>query len=178
MDTPAVDVLVTLLDVEPPVWRRLRLPGQWHLGRVHHALQRAFGWEDSHLHEFEVDGRRYARPDADLEEAELDEAEVTVYEALPVVGARLRYTYDFGDAWVHDVVVESFAEPVPAASCLAGRRACPPDDSGGPWGYAEMLAAVADPSHPEHGHYAEWLGQFDPEAFDLASADLRLRALR
>jgi Plasmid pRiA4b ORF-3-like protein len=85
------------------------------------------------------------------------------------VGARLRYTYDFGDSWEHDLTVEKIlpADRVGHAVCMAGRRAGPPEDCGGVWGYADLLAILSDPGHPEHAERLDWLGhQPDPEAFD------------
>lgn len=166
--TPSYEVKITLLDLAPPVWRRLVLPGQWHLGTVHTALQVAMGWEDCHLHEFEVDGVRYGEPDpVGMGAPVRRETAVRLHEALPQVGSTIVYTYDFGDGWEHELLVEAVGEPTQQAVCLAGERACPPEDSGGPWGYADMLAAVADPKHPDREHFAEWLGEdFDPEAFD------------
>lgn len=177
---PSYQVKFTLQGVRPPVWRRLLLPGQWHLGRVHDAVQVAMGWTDSHLHMFEVDGQRFGVPDAEWGEDDVRrETTVRLHEVAPEVGSRLLYTYDFGDGWEHRIVVEALGDPVTRASCLAGRRACPPEDCGGPWGYAELLAALADPAHPEHETYAEWLPDgFDPIAFDRAATDRWLAALR
>jgi hypothetical protein len=85
-------------------------------------------------------------------------------------GSRFRYEYDFGDSWEHEVAVEkvlSAGAGQTSPICLAGRRACPPEDCGGPWGYEEMIAALADPDHEDHDSYLEWIGGvFDPEAFD------------
>jgi len=167
--TPSYQLKVTLRGVKPPVWRRVVVPGHWHLGRVHSVLQVAMGWSNAHLHEFEVDGVRFGEPDPDWDDGRVRrEATARLHEVVPDVGARMDYTYDFGDDWRHSVVVEALGEPAQRATCVAGRRACPPEDCGGAWGYAEMLAAVDDPKHPDHEEYAEWLGVFDPDAFDTA----------
>jgi len=103
------------------------------------------GWTDSYLHEFEVDGVRYGEPDSGSGSEVHRGATARLHEVVPAVGARMLYTYDFGDDWRHEIVVEALGELVPQASCLAGERACPPEDCKGPWGYAEMLVAVNDP---------------------------------
>ncbi len=176
---PSYQVKVTLTGVKPPVWRRLVLPGHWHLGKVHDAIQIAMGWTDTHLHSFEAKGVRYGVPDPDWPTGERREATARLHEVVPGAGARLRYTYDFGDNWRHDIVVEALGEPVSRASCLAGRRACPPEDCGGAWGYADLRAALTDPTHPGHEHYAEWLGMpFDANAFDLQLTGKMLATMR
>lgn len=176
---PSYQLKVELEEVTPPVWRRIVVPGHWHLGLVHMALQHAMGWEDSHLHEFDIDGVRYGVPDPAWDSGMRREATARLHEVLPAVGARMLYTYDFGDGWRHEIVVEEMSEPVLHASCLAGERACPPEDSGGPWGYAEMLVAVHDQEHPDHETFAEWLDDdFDPEAFDVVAVNEVLRMIR
>ena len=94
----------------------------------------------------------------------------------------MRYLYDFGDSWEHDIVVEKVGPPEPDTSyplCLAGKRACPPEDSGGVWGYADLLEALADPASPEHDDMLDWLGgPIDPEAFELEAVNRRLTGMR
>ena len=117
---------------------------------------------------------RYGEPDSGLSEVRW-ETTARVHEVLPAVGARMLYTYDFGDDWRHEIVVEGIGEPVQRASCVAGERACPPEDCGGSWGYAEMLAAVNDRAHPEHETFAQWLAEdFDAAAFDEAGVNRML----
>lgn len=178
-DLPAYQVKVTLLGTRPPVWRRLVLPGQWHLGLVHAALQVAMGWTDSHLHEFEVGGRRIGVPD-DEGWGRPTERETTVRlgEVVRGVGDRVDYEYDFGDGWRHRVVVEAELPHAGEARCLAGRRACPPEDCGGPWGYEELLVALADPGHEQHEELRQWVGDcFAAGDFDLALTDGLLRSI-
>lgn len=179
--TPSYQLRIELMDLTPPIWREVVVPGHWHLGVLHRVVQWSMGWDDSHLHEFEADGVRYGAADpmsgSVSSSAVARETTVRLHEVLPAVGSRLFYTYDFGDDWRHEIVVESLGDPAAQAACLAGERACPPEDSGGPWGYPEMLAAVKDPNHPEHETYVEWLGDFDPEAFDLARTDALLRRI-
>ncbi len=165
-------VKIGLRGAHPPIWRRLRLPATTTLAGLHDIIQTAFGWTDSHLHAFEAGGRRYSRPDFGLdgfEERFADESTALLCEVADSVGARLRYTYDFGDSWEHDLLVEEILPPdrVRHAVCVAGRRAGPPEDCGGVWGYAELLDILADPDHPEYAERLDWLGdEPDPAAFD------------
>lgn len=185
-EKPPVDAYqlkVTLLRVAPPVWRRILVPGHMTLDQLHAVIQEAMGWTDSHLHEFSVRGRRYGQPDAEEPDAELGhERKVTLRQAVPAEGLRFEYLYDFGDGWRHEVLVESVAtqsEPLRHPVCLAGKRRCPPEDCGGPHGYAGFLEAIRDPAHPEHEEMLEWAGgAFDPEAFDLTAVNRKLRLLK
>jgi hypothetical protein len=157
---------ITLLNVEPPVWRRILVPNEIALGELHAVIQVAMGWEDGHLHAFRAGKRTFF--DARFEpihENDEDELSVTLGEVAPKVGSKLLYEYDFGDGWEHEIKVEaSYRAPL---FCIDGVGACPPEDSGGPWGYAHMLQVRADPTHPEHEEVREWLGDgFDPNAFD------------
>jgi hypothetical protein len=172
---------IQLREVRPPVWRRVLVPGEMNLAELHDVVQIAMGWTDSHLHEFDIDGARYGVPDPDWGmDAVADESRVKFFRVARE-GSRLRYAYDFGDGWEHDVVVEKVLSPQPGTRypcCTGGRGACPPEDVGGPWGYQDFLAAVADAGHDEHERWIEWAGGgFDPGAFDVASVDKALDVL-
>src|SRR5690606_35273942 len=131
---------VTLLNISPPIWRRLLVPADMPLKRFHDTLQIAMGWHDCHLHQFIVgDGDvRYGVPDPELDPAMKKEAGVKLKTLLPKPGAKLIYEYDFGDAWEHEIVLEELLpwpeEPL-LPRCIAGERACPPENSGGYPGY-------------------------------------------
>ena len=86
---------------------------------------------------------------------------------------KFEYVYDFGDNWVHQIVVEKvMADGLPAPRCIAGARGCPPEDCGGSWGYAELVAALLDEKHPRHEELSEWVQEdWSPERFDLENAD-------
>jgi hypothetical protein len=169
---------VSLAGVRPPVWRRVLVPGGYTLDRLHRVVQHAMGWRDCHLHSFEIDGRQYGEPDPDGELALRDELDVRL-DAVVGKGDRFRYTYDFGDWWEHDLVVEDVCAADPDErypACVEGERACPPEDVGGPAGYAVLLAALADPGHPEHRMMREWAGSgFEPEFFAADRATTLLR---
>ena len=174
---------VTLRGVsKPPVWRRVLVHADASLGDLHQVIMAAMGWDDSHLHMFSDDVTRYGTPTRPGRE---DEDEFALADVLVEPGERLRYTYDFGDDWDHDIKLEKVLPPgadQPATAvpvCLAGKGACPPEDCGGPWGYADLKETIADPSDEEHEERLEWLGledpsDFDPAAFDLASVNARL----
>lgn len=105
-----------------------------------------------------------------------------LFRIAPSAGAKLLYEYDFGDGWQHDIVVEAILQPAEGVRypvCVAGKRACPPEDCGGPYGYVELLEALGDPEHPEHEDKLDWIGEgFDPEAFDLEEINALLRRIR
>ena len=170
---------VTLLTVKPTVWRRIVVRSDTTLGELAPMLETAMGWLGGHLHVFDVDGIRYGMPDPDWDLDDLDENRFRLGDVLPTVGSKLRWDYDFGDGWEHDVLVEAISLPERGAeypACLEGRRACPPEDCGGPWGYAELLEALADPDHPDHDQLREWAPpNFDPALFDLDEANTAMR---
>ena len=168
---PIYQLKVGLRGARPPIWRRLEVPADTSLADLHDIIQVAFGWHDSHLHVFETGYGDFGVADREL--GHRAEAPVTLEQVAPGVGDRLRYTYDFGDDWVHDIVVEKVLprQPVAYPRCTGGRRATPPDDCGGIWGYAELVEVLSDPGHPEHGDRLDWLGlasaaDFQPARFD------------
>jgi hypothetical protein len=173
-----VSLKLTLRDTKPPVWRRLLVPSETTLADLHHAIQAAMGWEDYHLHTFNIAGRQYGDPRTVDDVA--DETRVTLDGLIKSGVARFAYTYDFGDNWEHALVIEKSLPAVEALSrpiCTAGKRKCPPEDCGGPWGYRELLDVLANPAHPEHAERREWLGEdFDPDDFHPDSADAMLAA--
>jgi hypothetical protein len=179
--TKIFEIKIELREVRPAVVRRVQVPGEMSLAGLHAVVQVAMGWTDSHLHEFDVDGARYGLPDPDWDADEVrDEAKATLFR-LVGQGDRMDYVYDFGDGWTHRLTVEKVLAPELGVSyprCMSGRRACPPEDVGGPWGYDEFRVAMADPAHPEHEQYREWLGgPFDPAAFDLTEVNAALAEL-
>jgi hypothetical protein len=173
---------ITLEDIKPPIWRRIQISDCTLLG-LHEYIQAAFGWSNYHLHQFLIDGTRYGLPDPedfDFGDEMVDETGALLSKLIPKSGRHSKwiYEYDFGDGWRHEVLFEGFPPADPKAKypiCLEGERACPPEDCGGPWGYAEYLVAIADPQHEQHAEMLEWRGPFDPEAFDAKKATKELR---
>lgn len=174
---------VTLAEIEPPVWRRLLVPAGITLAKLHCTLQDAMGWTNSHLHCFEVSGRRIGMVGVEEDSPELeDERRVRISSVLPEKGAKLVYRYDYGDDWEHVVEVEDVTSPDHRRSyplCIGGARACPPEDCGGPFSYGEFLKALADPDHEEHDQLLTWVGgHFDPDSFDVNAVNWLLRGYR
>lgn len=171
---------IALSEVTPPVWRRVLVPGGYTLDRVHRLIQYAMGWQDFHLHSFEIDDRQYGEPDVVNELAMRDELDARL-DAVAGKGDAFRYIYDFGDWWEHEVTVEDVfaAEPDECyPACVAGQRACPPEEVGGASGYTELLHILDDSDHPRHDTQREWLGRdFAPDEFDPARATTLLRRL-
>jgi len=175
-----VRVKVVLQGIRPQIFRRLEIPTAISLGVLHDILQIAFGWTNSHLHQFLVGDRRFGTRDGEFDDQIADESKTRLAQLLPPYHPFV-YEYDFGDSWMHLITVEKTHEReagVPYPRCTGGKRAAPPEDCGGPWGYADMLAALRDPGHEEHDSMLEWIGdEFDPEAFDLPTINWRLEAL-
>jgi len=174
---------ITLEAVEPPVWRRVQVSGSITLERLHTVILKTMGWRDVHLHEFEVGGRRYGQPEPDEPQYKVEpEWKLTLRAAAATEGSRFRYIYDLGDGWGHELLVETIqapAAPFKYPACLAGERACPPEDCGGPPGYANLLDVLRDRTHPEHQEMLAWVGRgFDSDRFNLAAVNRKLKLLK
>ncbi len=168
---------VTLKQLRPAVWRRFLISDRSTLEGLHDTLQVVMGWFDSHLHEFGLPGFQ-TDPDDDSGERQRRRERVRLAELDLEPKSRFTYLYDFGDSWTHEVVLERIL-PVSAGQllpwCVGGANACPPEDCGGVWGYAELIEILRDPSHPEHRERWAWLGHaLDPIAFDPALVNARL----
>jgi hypothetical protein len=169
---------VTLAGPRPLIWRRLLVSSSASLKELHYILQVAMGWTDSHMHQFEAKGRLYGKPTRELELPMKDEARTRLDQLLMREKDSMLYEYDFGDSWTHQIVLEKIlaASPqVKVPQCIAGARACPPEDCGGVFGYSELLKALKDPSHPEHQDMLEWIGEdYDATFFDLEAINKQL----
>ena len=170
---------ITLRDIKPPIWRRILVAPEIKLNKLHDVLQIVMGWTNSHLHQFDTPLGYFADPDFELEEAESSK-KATLQSVLSVPKSHIRYEYDFGDSWDHQIVLEKVVEldePV-FARCLTGARACPPEDCGGIWGYDNLLEILKNPKHPEYKDMSEWIPLgFDPEAFDAEAINKQLARL-
>jgi hypothetical protein len=178
-------VKAVLLETDPPIWRRFLIPSHVTLHRLHLVLQAVMGWTNSHLYRFQIGNQEYGEPSPDNEFYELDfkNSRRTKLGQVPLKKrSTFRYEYDFGDSWLHKLVIEDILERKPDTQypvCVAGERACPPEDCGGPYGYAELLEIIRNPEHEEYSDRMIWLGgPFDPEAFDLNGVNVMLRAMR
>ncbi|MFA5848871.1 MAG: plasmid pRiA4b ORF-3 family protein [Bacteroidales bacterium] len=167
-------IKITLKHTNPKVWRRVLVLSDMLLSDLHEVIQITMGWTDSHLHRF-VKNRTYytAKPEDDDPMAAMRNV---VYKGLHVSALlkeekeKIVYEYDFGDDWEHELVLEKISpvyEKLNYPICIAGKRCCPPEDCGGPWGYTDMLEVLKNPEHKQYQHYIDWLeGDFDPEYFD------------
>lgn len=171
---------VHIVDIDPPIRRTLELPKTLNLAQLHEVLQASFGWTDSHLHQFDIGGLSYGAPEFDegdwsdrrtFEASDVRLADFSLSVDVPII---LFYEYDFGDSWIH--VIELTVKPREAGAnyprCIAGSRSAPPEDSGGPHGYAQFLEAWRNPLDEEHKAMRRWAGsKFDPEKFDLTATN-------
>ena len=172
-DIPDYHLQIVLEESDPEIWREIVVPGNLTLENVHYAVQAAMGWQNSHMHQFEFDDRNFTEltddgfTDDDIE----DEQKVTLHDLFADSKKLLRYWYDFGDDWWHQIKVLKkipATEKVETFVCVAGEKRCPMEDTGGLWGYYDKLEALKDPKHPEHEDMLEWMGkEFDPDFFDI-----------
>lgn len=177
---------VTLLGTKPPIWRRVLVPSDFTLEKLHLVIQSVMGWTDSHLHEFRIGKETYGMPNPEerLMGMPLTKSERTARlgKVLDYEGAKAEYIYDFGDDWIHTLTVEKILDPEPGKFypiCIAGKLQGPPEDCGGPYGYSELLKILSDPKHPEHKERKEWLSApHDPADFTVKDADDQLADLR
>jgi len=183
-EMPVYQMKVTLKGSKPPIWRRIQV-GSWiTLENLHCILQEVMGWENAHLHRFEMGKKTYGEPNPEYEDLGLeviDEATVRLGEVVKKSKDRFLYEYDFGDSWYHEVRVEKVLpreQQKKYPVCLAGKRACPPEDCGGLWGYYDLLEAIQNADHPDHEQVLEWVGgEYDPEEFDIDEVNRRLKSL-
>lgn len=190
MHTALHRLSITLDDVSPAVHRDLVVPSNLRLDQLHQVLQTVMGWDDSHLHMFIVesgqDVLRYGAPDPDFEDFGMPvkaENRYTLEQLAPAAGSGFDYWYDFGDDWHHSIEVTAVMDAASLEAgegihCIAAQGACPPEDCGGPPGYAHLLECLQNPKHPEHRDARQWVGgTFDPAFVDLEQINLELTVL-
>lgn len=171
---------IVLKDVEPLVMRRVEVPLSIRLDRLHTVIQTAMGWSDSHLWEFRFAGEVvFGIPDPDYLSDTLDARKETLRGILEDSGGKtFHYVYDFGDYWHHVIKVEKVATALPDFDYpffLTGTGRCPPEDIGGVPGYAEYLAALADPDYPDRDDYLRYRSEdFDPDNLDTVAIALAI----
>lgn len=170
---------ITLRHIKPPIWRRIQVPETYTFWDLHVAIQDAMGWSDYHLHMFEiVDPSTGMKIEIGIPEEEFGEYRGTlagwrqkIADYFSMENPKADYVYDFGDNWEHNIQLEKILpreKDVDYPRCIKGKRACPPEDCGGVWGYEEFLKAIKDPKHEEHEEMLEWIGgEFDSEHFDV-----------
>lgn len=178
-------IRILLKDSDPAIWRRILVRSDPTLRALHHILQVVMGWTNSHMHQFVFKKKYYGYPDRDGEDnfglKTFDDTKIRLEELLTDKGQCLTYEYDLGDSWQHFLTVEKVLpldQDKTPALCLAGARACPPEDVGGIGGYEDFLNAVRHPNHREHKSMLRWIGgAFDPEAFDLNQVNRKLQRI-
>ena len=165
---------ITLDDVKPVVLRRVEVPFDIRLDRLHLTIQAAMGWTNSHLYEIRAGGVGWSTPDPDADWGDdfMDARKARLGDILEDIGTKtLKYLYDFGDGWEHTIKIERLIDPEPGMlypRLIEAKGHCPPEDVGGPWGYGELLEALADPSNERHGELKEWLADdFNPDVVDI-----------
>jgi len=193
MPTPQIiyQFKITLLHTDPAIWRRIQVPGTYTFADLHMAIQAAMGWENEHLHAFRIGKRSEINISDDHDDFFEDdfgdentfngkETEITQFMHSP--GDQAIYEYDMGDSWLHEVLLEGVflkEKGIKYPRCIAGERACPPEDCGGIPGFYGILEALTSPGDPESQEILKWLGKkYDPEKFDPAAVKFSRRGTR
>ena len=173
---------VALKGSRPPIWRRFQISPRWSLADLHDVVQAVMGWEDSHLHAFSKGRRRFSIPNPWLDdwgEPDLDSRKYRIGQLLRREKDWIDYTYDFGDCWRHRITLQKILpldRKVRLPVCISGRRRCPPEDSGGLWGYYRNLRIMEHPAHDEYEDTWSWMGRdFDPTQFSVEEVNAKLR---
>jgi len=164
-------IKISLIGAKPPIWRTFLVPSDLRLEAFHNVIQIVMGWTDSHLHQFIANNVFYGIPDDEFGMEIENEAKFKLFHLLKKEKDTIKYEYDFGDSWEHKILLEKifpFDTKTALPVCIKGKRACPPEDCGGIWGYEDLLETISNPKHPDHEDMLDWLGgEFDPEEFDL-----------
>lgn len=172
---------VTLKRTKPIIWRNILVPANVSFNTLHHTIQISMGWTNSHLYEFNILGYCIAKLYEGIEEDErpiINADETTLNDILDTIGETFEYEYDFGDGWMHIIKLENIQLFDPGQQypyCFAGELKCPPEDCGGIGGFYEMLAILADKTHPEYRDTKRLVGRYNAEEFDLNKVNKKLR---
>ena len=170
---------VRLQGSKPPIWRRILVASDISLSGLHEVLQLTMGWTDSHMHQFECKGQVFGSPSNGFGCLPVaDERSTRLDRVLRGEKDALRYEYDFGDSWDHQITLEKilpYNHRMQLPVCIKAKGACPPEDVGGIWGYFAILEVLRDPRHPDHREYGDLYGRdLDPDAFDIDAANALL----
>ncbi len=171
---------ITLKNIRPPIWRRIQVLSSTTLQQLHMIVQEVMGWDNYHMHSWTIAGIDYGQPQPEFNVR--SEKTINLSQVVKGEKSKFSYTYDFGDTWEHEILVEKELPSTPDINypiCITGKRACPPEDCGGSWGYAELLEIITDPSHPEYEERMEWVGEsFSPNTFDINEVNQRLQEFK
>lgn len=155
--------------IEPEIWREILIKNDITFKKLHEIIQLSFGWTNSHLYNFDVNGILFSMPDKEFENNDLD-VKNKITEFLIEKGQKALYTYDFGDNWEHEIEIVDVLKKekgIRYPKCLGGKRNGPPEDCGGISGYEDVIDALTSKDKSEHEDLLEWLGDYDPEKFDI-----------
>ena len=164
-----LQIKISLKYVRPPIWRRILVEDSIKLSDFHKIIQTVMGWTNSHLHQFIINERYYGEPDEDSFEEIVDYRKIKLKSVLSFEKEKILYEYDFGDGWEHEIVLEKIFnnQTIENPICLTGKRNCPPEDSGGPYGYMDLLKVISDPKNDDYKEMKSWIGDdFDSEYFN------------
>ena len=166
---------IRLNDIEPPIFRKVLVSNDVDLSTLHHILQITMGWNDTHLHQYLIDDKRYGTPDPDFDDGTMEESSIKLRTAVKRPGDKMIYEYDFGDGWEHTITLEEilpYTHDIKLPQCISGERSCPPEDVGGAYAYQEFLEGYLNSSHPDHSNLIQWAGEyFEPEFFDIVEVN-------
>jgi hypothetical protein len=175
-------IKVTIQDSEPPIWREIQVRSHITLYKVQRILQVVMGWKDTHLHQFVIDGTCYGQSHPEYGLEMKTERRARLDELIPTENASFIYEYNLDDSWLHEITVEKILEPTPGVHyprCVAGDRACPPEECGGIRGYSDVLEILENPKDPDYEETLKWIGKdFDPTAFDIEEVNRHLKSIR
>ncbi len=173
------EIRIELKGIEPKIWRMVQVNSDISLNELHHILQIAMGWTNSHLYSFIIDEIEYSLKDYDYDDHKYGNAKA--YRLKEFKDESIEYLYDFGDYWEHSVKVlkevkdERLLHPI----CIEGEGTCPPEDVGGTHGFEEFKEIMKDKDHPERESYIEWYGSvFDPDKVNLEEINKNLANLK
>ncbi len=180
-----IEIKVTLKEIEPPVWRKFVISTDANLEELHMVIQKTMGWQNCHLYDFSVNnGKKKFSPNdmSDLfgnEDDFEDPSEMTIADLMMMKIEDIQYNYDYGDGWEHSVEIGKqvlLQAGVKYPLCTEGSGACPPEDCGGPYSYANLCSILSDPDDEEYTEMRVWAGEFDPSKFSVAKANKELRS--
>ncbi len=169
---------ITLQETKPEIWRRFLVDSSIKLPDLSKVIQTVMGWTNSHLHQFVKDGKIYSEPDEESFHESVDYRKIRLNQFMTEEKQSVIYDYDFGDGWSHKIVLEKIISDKIQnyPECIGGKRACPPEDCGGPFGYGNLMEILSDPDNEEYDSMMDWLeGDFDPEFFDIEEVNEMLK---
>lgn len=165
-----IQLKITLRDLHPPIWRRIQVRDNISFHKLHEIIQVVMGWANYHLYDFHVNEQRFSLPDGDWDENVIPSKKIKLN--ILKEKQKFDYTYDFGDCWEHQILVEKIIPDemgLPHPICIKGKLSCPPEDCGGIGGYYNLLNIKEDKNHPNYNDYiVNWLGEdFNPNNFNV-----------